>query len=60
MTHIGYLTIFIGSPNKCKLKFVTIGASCGALVLLLFGAIFLYRFSLKRKLDRDFYVDVEG
>ncbi|PWA95677.1 Concanavalin A-like lectin/glucanase, subgroup [Artemisia annua] len=49
-----------GSPNKSKLKFVTIGASCGALVLLLFGAIFLYRFSLKRKLNRDFYVDVEG
>lgn len=49
-----------GSPNKSKLKFVTIGASCGALVLLLFGAIFLYQFKLKRKLDRDFYVDVEG
>nr|XP_043631089.1 probable LRR receptor-like serine/threonine-protein kinase At5g63710 isoform X2 [Erigeron canadensis] len=49
-----------GSPKKSKLKFVTIGASCGALVLLLFGAIFLYRFNLKRKLNRDFYVDVEG
>ncbi|GKC18657.1 probable LRR receptor-like serine/threonine-protein kinase isoform X1 [Tanacetum coccineum] len=49
-----------GSPNKSKLKFVTIGASSGALLLLLFGAIFLYRFNVKRKLDRDFYVDVEG
>lgn len=49
-----------GSPKKSKLKFVTVGASCGALVLLLFGAIFLYRFNLKRKLNRDFYVDVEG
>lgn len=49
-----------GSQNKSKLKFVTIGASCGALVLLLFGAIFLYRFNLKRKLDRDFYFDVDG
>lgn len=49
-----------GSPNKSKLKFVTIGASCGALMLLLFGAVFLHRFNLKRKLNRDLYVDVEG
>ncbi|KAJ9536848.1 hypothetical protein OSB04_029581 [Centaurea solstitialis] len=49
-----------GSPNKSKLKFVTIGATCGAVVLLLFGAIFLHRFNFKRKLNRDLYVDVEG
>ncbi|KVH20893.1 Concanavalin A-like lectin/glucanase, subgroup [Cynara cardunculus var. scolymus] len=56
-----YAILFVlRSPNKSKLKLVTIGATCGALVLLLFGAIFLHRFNLKRKLNRDLYVDVEG
>ncbi|KAF5778965.1 putative transferase, protein kinase RLK-Pelle-LRR-II family [Helianthus annuus] len=49
-----------GSARKSKLKFLTVGASCGALLLLLFAAIFLYRFNLKRKLNHDLFVDVEG
>ncbi|XP_076949754.1 putative LRR receptor-like serine/threonine-protein kinase At5g63710 [Bidens hawaiensis] len=49
-----------GSAKKSKLKFLTVGASCGALLLLLFGVIFLYRFNLKRKLNQDLFVDVEG
>ncbi|XP_071697986.1 probable LRR receptor-like serine/threonine-protein kinase At5g63710 [Rutidosis leptorrhynchoides] len=53
-------SVVAGSPRKSKLKLVTVGSSCGALVLLLFGAIFLYRFNLNRKLNRDVYVDVEG
>ncbi|KAI3814341.1 hypothetical protein L1987_19093 [Smallanthus sonchifolius] len=49
-----------GSPKKSKLKFLTVGASCGALVLLLLGVVFLYRFNLKRKLNHELFVDVEG
>ncbi|KAK1439530.1 hypothetical protein QVD17_05350 [Tagetes erecta] len=49
-----------GSPKTSKLKFLTVGASCGSVVLLLFGALFFYRLNLKRKLNHELYVDVEG
>ncbi|KAI3790753.1 hypothetical protein L2E82_04031 [Cichorium intybus] len=49
-----------GSTKNSKLKFVTFGVGCVALVLLLLGAIFLYRFKIKSKLERDLFIDVEG
>ncbi|KAK9052852.1 hypothetical protein SSX86_029482 [Deinandra increscens subsp. villosa] len=48
------------SAKKSKLKFLTVGASCGALLLLLFGALCYYRLDLKRKPNHDLFVDVEG
>ncbi|CAI9285165.1 unnamed protein product [Lactuca saligna] len=49
-----------GSTKNSKLKLVTFGVGCAALVLLLLGAIFLYRFKLMSKLERDLFIDVEG
>ncbi|KAL7601989.1 hypothetical protein Lser_V15G23139 [Lactuca serriola] len=49
-----------GSTKNSKLKLVAFGVGCAALVLLLLGAIFLYRFKLMSKLERDLFIDVEG
>lgn len=49
-----------GTTKKSKMKFVTFGVGCAALVLLLFGGIFLYRLRIMSKLDRDLFIDVEG
>lgn len=49
-----------GSTRKSKLDVVITGASCGAFVLLLLGAICVYRFRRMHKLKHDLFVDVAG
>ncbi|XP_059624486.1 probable LRR receptor-like serine/threonine-protein kinase At5g63710 [Cornus florida] len=46
--------------RKSKLEIVITGASCGAFILLLLGAIFVYRFRQVHKLKHDLFVDVAG
>ncbi|XP_074368537.1 uncharacterized protein LOC141708689 isoform X1 [Apium graveolens] len=49
-----------GSTRKSKLKAVITGVTSGAFVLLLLGAIFMYRSYRMRTSKHDVYVDVEG
>ncbi|KAK1371434.1 putative LRR receptor-like serine/threonine-protein kinase [Heracleum sosnowskyi] len=49
-----------GSTRKSKLKAVITGVTSGAFVLLLLGAIFMYRSYQVRRSKHDVYVDVEG
>ncbi|XP_019177238.1 PREDICTED: probable LRR receptor-like serine/threonine-protein kinase At5g63710 isoform X2 [Ipomoea nil] len=48
------------SHGKSKLEIAITGASCGAFVLLLLGAIFVHRSNRLHKLKSDVFVDVEG
>nr|GME01255.1 probable LRR receptor-like serine/threonine-protein kinase At5g63710 isoform X1 [Ipomoea batatas] len=48
------------SHGKSKLEIAITGASCGAFVLLLIGAIFVHRSNRLHKLKSDVFVDVEG
>ncbi|KAM7513863.1 hypothetical protein LguiA_003446 [Lonicera macranthoides] len=48
------------STKKSKLDIVISGASCGAFILLLLGAIFLYRLRQIHKMEHDLFVDVSG
>lgn len=54
------LNTVAGSTRKSKLKAVITGVTSGAFVLLLLGAIFMYRSYRVRKSKHDVYVDVEG
>ncbi|XP_044469133.1 probable LRR receptor-like serine/threonine-protein kinase At5g63710 isoform X1 [Mangifera indica] len=47
------------STSRSKLRVVVASASCGAFVLLLLGALFLFRYQLQRRKD-DIFVDVAG
>ncbi|XP_044479898.1 probable LRR receptor-like serine/threonine-protein kinase At5g63710 isoform X3 [Mangifera indica] len=47
------------STSRSKLRVVVASASCGAFVLLLLGALFLFRYRLQRRKD-DIFVDVAG
>lgn len=49
-----------GSTRKSKLKAVVTGVTSGVFVLLLLGAIFMYRSYRLRTSKHDVYVDVEG
>lgn len=48
------------SSRRPKLELAITGASCGAFLLLLVGAIVTYRCNYKRKLKQDQFFDVEG
>uniref|UniRef100_A0A5B6YG53 non-specific serine/threonine protein kinase n=2 Tax=Davidia involucrata TaxID=16924 RepID=A0A5B6YG53_DAVIN len=48
------------STRKSKLEIVITGASCGAFILLLLGALFVYRSRQVQKLKHDQFVDVAG
>ncbi|KAL3369690.1 hypothetical protein AABB24_010174 [Solanum stoloniferum] len=48
------------SSRRPKLEVAIAGASCGAFLLLLVGAIITYRCNYKRKLKQDQFFDVEG
>ncbi|XP_060212365.1 probable LRR receptor-like serine/threonine-protein kinase At5g63710 isoform X2 [Lycium barbarum] len=48
------------SSRRPKLQVVIIGASCGAFLLLLVGAIITYLCNYKHKLKHDQFFDVEG
>ncbi|KAH0670457.1 hypothetical protein KY290_026793 [Solanum tuberosum] len=48
------------SSRRPKLEVAITGASCGAFLLLLVGAIVTYRCNYKRKLKQDQFFDVEG
>ncbi|CAH9110769.1 unnamed protein product [Cuscuta europaea] len=48
------------TPGKSKLAIVIIGASCCAFILLLLGAIFICRYNLFCRAERDIFVDVQG
>lgn len=48
------------SSRRPKLGVAITGASCGAFLLLLVGAIVTYRCNHKRKLKQDQFYDVEG
>lgn len=52
--------IVAGSTRKSKLKAVITGVTSGAFVLLVLGAIFMYRSYRVRRSKHDVYVDVEG
>lgn len=48
------------SSRRPKLEVAITGASCGAFLLLLVGAIITYRCNYKRKIKQDQFFDVEG
>lgn len=48
------------STNRSKIRIVVTSASCGALILLSLGALFMFRYCQVHKLRRDVFVDVAG
>ncbi|XP_022750865.1 probable LRR receptor-like serine/threonine-protein kinase At5g63710 [Durio zibethinus] len=48
------------STNRSKIRIVVASASCGALILLSLGALFVSRYYQVHKLRRDAFVDVAG
>ncbi|XVF16891.1 hypothetical protein REPUB_Repub10bG0070200 [Reevesia pubescens] len=53
-------TTFPVSTNKSKIRIVVTSASCGALILLLLGALFVSRYNQVHKFRGDVFVDVAG
>ncbi|XVF58888.1 hypothetical protein PTKIN_Ptkin07bG0102300 [Pterospermum kingtungense] len=53
-------TTFPVSTHRSKIRIVVTTASCGALILLSLGALFLSRYKQVHKLKRDVFVDVAG
>lgn len=51
---------FAVSTSNLRLRAVVTSASCGALILLLLGAMFAYRYRRLQELKNDIFVDVAG